>query len=130
MGDGHDDPRETALSHSPSTPPLSLALGDFADPIQGLDDGDEPGKDDDDVANMLKGMKKKKSKKPKAEEGEAEGGEEAAADGGLDLSTMKEKSTARPSKVKRTMGTTRASIKAAAIPKRTTSIQKVEVNIA
>ena len=98
MGDGHDDPRETALSHSPSTPPLSLALGDFADPIQGLDDGDEPGKDDDDVANMLKGMKKKKSKKPKAEEGEAEGGEEAAADGGLDLSTMKKKKKSKKPK--------------------------------
>ena len=57
--DGHDDTASTAQSHAPSTPPLSQALGDFTDPpIQALDD--EPAKDgDDDVANMLKGMKKK-----------------------------------------------------------------------
>ena len=101
--DGHDDTQNTAMSHSPSTPPLSQALGDFTDPIQGLDDGDEPTKDDDDdVANMLKGMKKKKSKKPKAEaeDGEAaEGGEvDAAADGGLDLSTMKKKKKSKKPK--------------------------------
>lgn len=43
---------------------------------------------------------------------------------------MKEKTTARPSKTKRTMGIARASTKAAAKPKRTTSIQKVDVNMA
>lgn len=43
--------------------------------------------EDEDVANMLKGMKKKKSKKPKADDEE---GEAAAADGALDL-TMKKK---------------------------------------
>jgi translation initiation factor 2 subunit 2 len=49
---------------------------------------------------MLKGMKKKKSKKPKAEDGEAaEGGEaDAAADGGLDLSTMKKKKKSKKPK--------------------------------
>ena len=47
---------------------------------------------------MLKGMKKKKSKKPKAEdEGEAEGGEEATGDG-LDLSTMKKKKKSKKPK--------------------------------
>ena len=97
--DGHDDTQATAMSHSPSTPPLSQALGDFTDPIQGLDDGDEPAKEDDDVANMLKGMKKKKSKKPKAEEGDAvDGGDDAAADGGLDLSTMKKKKKSKKPK--------------------------------
>ena len=98
--DGHDDTRDTAQSHSPSTPPLSQALGAFTDPIQALDDDDEPTKDDDDVANMLKGMKKKKSKKPKAEDGEAaEGGEaDATADGGLDLSTMKKKKKSKKPK--------------------------------
>jgi translation initiation factor 2 subunit 2 len=97
--DGHDDTATTALSHSPSTPPLSQALGDFTDPpIQDLDD--EPAKDDDDdVANMLKGMKKKKkSKTPKAEDGEAEGGEAAAEDGGLDLSSMKKKKKSKKPK--------------------------------
>jgi len=99
--DGHDDTRDTAQSHSPSTPPLSQALGAFTDPIQGLDDAaDEPTKDDDDdVANMLKGMKKKKSKKPKAEDGEAEGGDaDVAADGGLDLSSMKKKKKSKKPK--------------------------------
>lgn len=46
-------------------------------------------------------MKKKKSKKPKAEaeDGEAEGGDvEAAADGGLDLSTMKKKKKSKKPK--------------------------------
>jgi translation initiation factor 2 subunit 2 len=98
--DGPDDTQATAMSHSPSTPPLSQALGDFADPVQGLDDDDEPAKEVDDVANMLKGMKKKKSKKPKADEGDAaEGGEaDAPADGGLDLSTMKKKKKSKKPK--------------------------------
>jgi translation initiation factor 2 subunit 2 len=47
---------------------------------------------------MLKGMKKKKSKKPKAEDEVAEGGEEAAADGGLDLSSMKKKKKSKKPK--------------------------------
>ena len=97
--DGHDDTKDTALSHSPSTPPLSQALGAFTDPIEGLDDAAEEPKDDDDVANMLKGMKKKKSKKPKAEEEEADGGDvEGAADGGLDLSSMKKKKRSKKPK--------------------------------
>jgi len=48
---------------------------------------------------MLKGMKKKKSKKPKADDGEAEGGDgEAAADGGLDLSSLKKKKKSKKPK--------------------------------
>lgn len=94
--DGHDDTKDTAMSHSPSTPPLSAALGAFTDPFQG-DAADEPN-DDDDVANMLKGMKKKKkSKTPKAEDGE-EGGEAAVDDGGLDLSSMKKKKKSKKPK--------------------------------
>lgn len=94
--DGHDDTRDTAMSHSPSTPPLSKALGAFTDPFEDAQNEEHPAKEeDDDVANMLKGMKKKKPKKPKAEDGEAEAeaagdGEAPAADGGLDL-TMKKK---------------------------------------
>jgi translation initiation factor 2 subunit 2 len=92
---GHDDSKDTAMSHSPSTPPLSKALGAFTDPFQDTENGETPAKEeeDDDVANMLKGMKKKKSKKPKAEDGEGEAAGDAeapAADGGLDL-TMKKK---------------------------------------
>jgi translation initiation factor 2 subunit 2 len=98
--DGHDDTKDTAQSHSTSTPPLSQALGDFTDSNQALDDGEEAPQDDDDVANMLKGMKKKKkSKTPKADEGEAaEGGDEPAADGGLDLSMLKKKKKSKKPK--------------------------------
>jgi translation initiation factor 2 subunit 2 len=98
--DGHDDTQNTAMSHSPSTPPLSKALSHFTDPIQGFDDGAKPAQDDDDVADMLKGMKKKKSKKPKTEEGDAaEGGDaEPAADDGLDLSIMKKKKKSKKPK--------------------------------
>jgi translation initiation factor 2 subunit 2 len=98
MADGHDDSKDTAQSHSPSTPPLSQALGAFADPVQGADGGANEPTNDDDVANMLKGMKKKKSKKPKAEDADAEGGEAAAEDGGLDLSSMKKKKKSKKPK--------------------------------
>ncbi|TVY78514.1 putative eukaryotic translation initiation factor 2 subunit beta [Lachnellula suecica] len=78
--DGHDGTKDTAQSHSPT-----------------LDDGaDKNG--DEDVADMLKGMKKKK-KKTKTEDAEADGGDgEAAADGGLDLSTMKKKKKSKKPK--------------------------------
>jgi len=81
--DGHDDTKDTAQSHSPN----------------GDDAAAEPTNDDDDLDSMLKGMKKKKSKKPKADEEAVEGGEgEAAADGGLDLSTMKKKKKSKKPK--------------------------------
>ena len=103
--DSHDDFKDTAQSHSPSTPPLSQALATFTDPFhdKGLVDTAANGgeKEDDDVANLLKGMKKKKSKKPKADDGEsAEAGDAdaAAADGGLDLSTMKKKKKSKKPK--------------------------------
>jgi translation initiation factor 2 subunit 2 len=100
--DGHDDTKDTAMSHSTSTPSLSKALGAFTDPFQDAENGEPATKEeDDDVANMLKGMKKKKSKKPKAEEGEGEAtaaadGDAAAADGGLDLSMKKKKKKKAP----------------------------------
>merc|ERR1711977_207337 len=81
MADGHDDTKDTAQSHSPSA-----------------DGGANEPTNDDDVANMLKGMKKKKSKKPKAEDADAEGGEAAAEDGGLDLSSMKKKKKSKKPK--------------------------------
>lgn len=91
--DDHDDTRDTAMSHSPSTPPLSQALGAFTDPFQGKEDGETASKaEDEDLANMLEGMKKKKKKKAKADDGEGEAaadGDAAAAD--LDLSSMKKK---------------------------------------
>jgi translation initiation factor 2 subunit 2 len=88
--EGHDGTKVTAQSHSASTEQLSKALEAFTDPFKGVEDGEAAAKDDDDdVANLLKGMKKKKkSKTPKAEEGEEA---EAPADGGLDLSMKKKK---------------------------------------
>jgi translation initiation factor 2 subunit 2 len=82
MAEGHEE-KETAQSHA--------TLDSTAD---------DPAKDDEDVANMLKGMKKKKSKKPKAdaEDAEAEGDEADAADGGLDLSTLKKKKKSKKPK--------------------------------
>lgn len=71
QSDSHDGSKDTAQSHSAAP-------------------ADED--DDEDLAEKLKSMKKKKKVK-KVEEGEAapEGGDEAAADGGLDLSAMKKK---------------------------------------
>lgn len=96
--DGHDDERDTAQSHSPSTPPLSQVLSEFTDAKQGTDAAPA---EEDDVASMLKGMKKKKSKKPKAEgadaDAEGEGEDEApAVDGGLDLPMKKKKKSKKP----------------------------------
>lgn len=93
--DAHDDTKETAQSHSPSTPPLSQALGAFTDPFQG-DGEDASANQDDDGLGDLSTMKKKKKKVKKTEEGE-EGGDEAA-DGGLDLSTMKKKKKSKKPK--------------------------------
>ncbi|EPE27231.1 Translation initiation factor 2 beta, aIF2beta, N-terminal [Glarea lozoyensis ATCC 20868] len=76
--DEHDDTKNTALSHSASH-------DDAAD-----------AKEEDDVADMLKSMKKKK-KKVKTEDAE-EGEGEAAADGGLDLSSMKKKKKSKKPK--------------------------------
>lgn len=88
MVNATDEPKDTAMSHSARTPPLSAALGAFTD------DSPEAAKDDapppEDGGLDLSLMKKKKKKK--TVEG-AEGAEDAPAaadDGGLDL-TMKKK---------------------------------------
>ena len=96
--DSHDD-KETAQSHSMPSP---SPTGPSADPFEGHDDADAPAGGADDVANMLKGMKKKKkSKAPKPEEdddGEGEGGEAEPAADGLDLSLMKKKKKSKKPK--------------------------------
>ena len=69
--DSHDDNKGTALSHSTSA---EAAV-------------------EDDLADMLKGKKKKK-KKVETEDGEP--ADEAAADGGLDLSMKKKKKVKKP----------------------------------
>ena len=86
-----EPPKDSALSHTPRTPPLSAALGAFT--ATDTDFNPKPAADDaapaaDDVGLDL--TQKKKKKKPKKEDGD----EEAAAggeDGGLDLSMKKKK---------------------------------------
>lgn len=88
-----DDTKDTAMSHAPSTPPLSAALGDFADPSKAP--LDEAPLENDDAGVDLSLLKKKKKKKalPVAEDGEDAGeeGADAGDDAGLDLSLKKKK---------------------------------------
>ena len=85
-----DETKDTALSHTPRTPPLSAALGAFTDSSQaGTDDAPPP----EDAGLDLSLMKKKKKKKTKVEDGDGAEGDSAAPaeDGGLDLSMKKKK---------------------------------------
>ncbi|KAK3944956.1 hypothetical protein QBC46DRAFT_372381 [Diplogelasinospora grovesii] len=94
----NDDTKETAMSHTPRTPPLSAALGAFTDasshsqenataPVESGDGAADDGLD-------LSLMKKKKKKVKKDDESAVEGGDEAAPaaeDGAIDLSMKKKK---------------------------------------
>ncbi|CAK7201951.1 translation initiation factor eIF-2 beta subunit [Sporothrix eucalyptigena] len=91
-----DDTKDTAVSHSPRTPPLSAALGSFTEPTEGAADAAAAAGEDGLDLSLLK-KKKKKSTKKKAED-EAEGGADDSAaaapageDGGLDLTLKKKK---------------------------------------
>jgi len=91
-----DDSKDTAVSHTPRTPPLSAALGAFADAAAQAPTGDDAaGLDGADDGGLDPTLLKKKKKKPKKEaDGDEEGGDEAAGaadDGGLDLSMKKKK---------------------------------------
>ncbi|KAM7200152.1 hypothetical protein V8F33_004085 [Rhypophila sp. PSN 637] len=85
-----DETKETAMSHTPRTPPLSAALGDFTDASQAQTAEPADGDAGDDGVDLS--LLKKKKKKVKKDD-EAEGGDEAPAgeDGGLDLSLKKKK---------------------------------------
>ncbi|KAI1851060.1 hypothetical protein JX266_003725 [Neoarthrinium moseri] len=72
-----EEPKDTAQSHSPSTPPLSAALGAFTDPSQAPAEdapADEPGLD-------LSSMKKKKKKVKAPEEADGAEAPEVGEDG-------------------------------------------------
>lgn len=90
-----DETKDTAMSHTPRTPPLSAALGDFTDAgqAQAAEPADDAAGDDGLDLSLMK-KKKKKAKK----DDEAEGGDEAAAgeEGGLDLSLKKKKKKKAP----------------------------------
>jgi translation initiation factor 2 subunit 2 len=101
-----DDSKETAQSHTARTPPLTAALGSFADPFSApaLDaaptsGADEAPANDDGLDLSLMKKKKKKSKKteegdePAAAENENDGDDAAAGgeEGALDLTLKKKK---------------------------------------
>lgn len=81
-----DEAKDTALSHSPRTPPLSAALVSSADAKSSADVNDVPPTEDGGLDLSL--MKKKKKKKVE----DVDGAEDPAGDdGGLDLSMKKKK---------------------------------------
>lgn len=90
-----DDTKDTAMSHTPRTPPLSAALGAFTDASQAPADdeanGTAPAADINPDGLDLSLMKKKKKKVKKEDDEGAEGA--AAADGeeAIDLSMKKKK---------------------------------------
>jgi translation initiation factor 2 subunit 2 len=93
----NDDTKDTAMSHTPRTPPLSAALGAFTDATQApADDAVDgaPAVGDDGLDLSLLKKKKKKAKKE-----DAEGADSApAADGeeAIDLSMKKKKKKKAP----------------------------------
>ena len=93
----NDDTKDTAMSHTPRTPPLSAALGAFTDATQApADDAADgaPAVGDDGLDLSLLKKKKKKAKKE-----DAEGADSApAADGeeAIDLSMKKKKKKKAP----------------------------------
>lgn len=94
-----EEPKETAQSHTPRTPPLSAALGAFnTDPSQAAADEVTPPEDGGLDLSLLK--KKKKKKKVEGADGDAEDEAAPAEDGGLDLTIKKKKK-----KVKKVEGT-------------------------
>ncbi|PNP54886.1 hypothetical protein THARTR1_04575 [Trichoderma harzianum] len=86
-----EEPKETAQSHTPRTPPLSAALEAFADTSsQAAADELAPPEDGGLDLSLLKKKKKKKKVEGLDADADAEDGAAPAEDGGLDL-TMKKK---------------------------------------
>ncbi|KAI5860290.1 domain found in IF2B/IF5-domain-containing protein [Durotheca rogersii] len=91
-----EDTKDTALSHTPRTPPLSAALGAFADAREAPAEEDAPLVEDGGL-DLLKKKKKKVKKAEDGEGGEADGAADGAADGGgLDLTLKKKKKKKAP----------------------------------
>ncbi|KAI4863060.1 domain found in IF2B/IF5-domain-containing protein [Hypoxylon rubiginosum] len=86
-----EETKDTAMSHTPRTPPLSAALGAFTDPKEAPIDDAAPLAEE----GGLDLLKKKKKKSKKTEDGEGadgDGAADSAADaGGLDLTLKKKK---------------------------------------
>ena len=92
-----NEEKDTALSHTPRTPPLTAALGAFTDPAQApvdSTDGPADGAPAEDGGLDLSLMKKKKKKVKDADAAADEA--PAGEDGGLDLSMKKKKKKKAP----------------------------------
>ncbi|KAH9906676.1 domain found in IF2B/IF5-domain-containing protein [Xylariomycetidae sp. FL2044] len=85
-----EENKDTALSHSARTPPLSAALGAFTDPKEA------PVEDEPPVEEGGLDLTKKKKKKKKTEDADGEPAAEGADDGGLDLGMKKKKKKKAP----------------------------------
>jgi len=96
----NDDTKDTAMSHTPRTPPLSAALGAFTDassaPADGAADGAAPAADSNPDGLDLSLMKKKKKKVKKDDEEAADGAAAAADEEAIDLSMKKKKKKKAP----------------------------------
>uniref|UniRef100_L2FLP9 Eukaryotic translation initiation factor 2 beta subunit n=1 Tax=Colletotrichum fructicola (strain Nara gc5) TaxID=1213859 RepID=L2FLP9_COLFN len=93
MVNATDEPKETAQSHTPRTPPLSAALESFntdAPSQAGAEDATTPVPDATEDGGLDLTMKKKKKKKV-AKEGDDAEEAPAGEDGGLDLTLKKKK---------------------------------------
>lgn len=95
----NDDSKDTAMSHTPRTPPLSAALGAFTDasqaPADGAADGSAPAADANPDGLDLSLLKKKK-KKVKKDDAEAAEAPAAGGDEAIDLSMKKKKKKKAP----------------------------------
>jgi len=89
MASPNDDTRDTAMSHTSRTPPLSAALGAFTDASQEPAVESTDGAGDLDLSLLKK--KKKKAKKEDDEEGADEGAAPAEGEEAIDLSMKKKK---------------------------------------
>ncbi|KAJ0386736.1 hypothetical protein COL922a_003811 [Colletotrichum nupharicola] len=98
MVNATDEPKETAQSHTPRTPPLSAALESFntdAPSQAGAEDATTPVPDATEDGGLDLTMKKKKKKKV-AKEGDDAEEAPAGEDGGLDLTLKKKKKKKAP----------------------------------
>jgi translation initiation factor 2 subunit 2 len=92
----NDDTKETAMSHTPRTPPLSAALGAFTDAPSAPADGAAPAADANPDGLDLSLMKKKKKKVKKEDEEGADSGAAAGDEEAIDLSMKKKKKKKAP----------------------------------
>ncbi|KAH6649747.1 domain found in IF2B/IF5-domain-containing protein [Chaetomium tenue] len=92
----NDDTKDTAMSHTPRTPPLSAALGAFTDASSAPADDAAPAADINADGLDLSLMKKKKKKVKKDDDEGADSGAVAGDEEAIDLSMKKKKKKKAP----------------------------------